>query len=231
MKLNLPGPNLRDSPSHIEVDDLKIKIAARSTYPEIVVMENILDQDECCSLIDMASQRLERSRVADGSPHGYVDERRTSHGVFLSGDSCKLVSKLDERIAKLLNWPIEQMEDLQILRYKAGEQYMPHYDFFDAASRKAPANRAQRIATLVIYLKEADCGGGTIFPMMPLEIFPRRGSGIFFVYPNPDTHQSKRTLHGGSPVITGSKWVATKWLTVGKSEESEANVSNSPYWQ
>lgn len=222
--MNLPGPNLEGSPSHIDVDDLKIKVIARSTYPEIIIMDNILNEEECCSLIDMASHRLERSRVGDGEPGGYIDERRTSHGVFLPGDGCNLVSKLDERIAKLLNWPVNQMEDLQILRYKAGEQYMPHYDFFEAAPRKVLSHRSQRIATLVMYLKEPECGGGTIFPMLPLEIFPRRGSGIFFVYPDPNTHQSKRTLHGGSPVIKGSKWVATKWLNIDKSREGESNV-------
>ncbi|APD13343.1 hypothetical protein RO07_25210 [Pandoraea pulmonicola] len=127
--------------------------------------------------------------------------------------------KVDERIAKLLNWPINQMEDLQILRYEVGEQYEPHYDFLGVNSREALSARGQRIATLVIYLKEPECGGGTVFPMVPLEIYPRQGSGIFFAYPDPKTHRSKRTFHGGSPVIKGSKWVATKWLRIGKFEE------------
>nr|WP_237171377.1 2OG-Fe(II) oxygenase [Pandoraea pulmonicola] len=91
------------------------------------------------------------------------------------------------------------------------------------AGHKALSALERRIATLVIYLKEPECGGGTVFPMAPLEIYPRRGSGIFFAHPDPKTHRSKRTFHGGSPVIKGSKWVATKWLRIGKSEENENN--------
>lgn len=212
--INIPWLNLEKSPSPIEVGEQKIKVIARSNYPEMAIMDNILSEEECCSLIDMASSRLERSRVADSESDGLIDERRTSHGVFLSENSCELVTKVNERIAKLLNWPTNQMEDLQILRYEAGEQYVPHFDFFDEVSCKMPSERAQRIATLVIYLKEPDCGGGTIFPMIPLEIFPRRGSGVFFIYPDPNTRSSRRTLHGGSPVIGGAKWVATKWLNI-----------------
>jgi prolyl 4-hydroxylase len=33
---------------------------------------------------------------------------------------------------------------------------------------------------------------------------------VFFNYSRP--HPDSRSLHGGSPVISGEKWIATKWL-------------------
>jgi prolyl 4-hydroxylase len=33
---------------------------------------------------------------------------------------------------------------------------------------------------------------------------------VFFSYARP--HPDTRTLHGGAPVLSGEKWVATKWL-------------------
>ena len=68
----------------------------------------------------------------------------------------------------------------------------------------------QRVATLVMYLGEPEKGGGTTFPDVHLEVFPKRGHGVFFSYERP--HPSTRTLHGGAPVLAGEKWIATKWL-------------------
>ncbi len=39
------------------------------------------------------------------------------------------------------------------------------------------------------------------------------GHAVFFSYDRP--HPATQTLHGGSPVLEGEKWVATKWLRQG----------------
>jgi prolyl 4-hydroxylase len=39
---------------------------------------------------------------------------------------------------------------------------------------------------------------------------------VFFRYDQP--HPASRTLHGGAPVVTGEKWVATQWLRERKFE-------------
>ncbi len=56
-------------------------------------------------------------------------------------------------------------------------------------------------------------GGATIFPDVGLEVAPVKGHALFFSYDRP--HESTGTLHGGSPVTEGEKWVATKWLREG----------------
>ena len=113
----------------------------------------------------------------------------------------------------MLNWPLEFGEGLQILRYAPGAQYRPHYDYFDPAEPGTATilrRGGQRLATLVIYLQEPEQGGATTFPDVGLEVAPRRGTGVFFSYEQPDS--ATRTLHGGAPVLAGEKWVATKWL-------------------
>jgi prolyl 4-hydroxylase len=40
-----------------------------------------------------------------------------------------------------------------------------------------------------------------------------RGSAVFFSYDRP--HAITKTLHGGTPVLAGEKWVATKWMRQG----------------
>jgi prolyl 4-hydroxylase len=123
------------------------------------------------------------------------------------------VRRLEARIAKLVDWPEINGEGLQILHYRPGAEYKPHYDYFDPAEPGTPSilkRGGQRVATLVMYLSEPAKGGGTVFPDVHLEVAPKRGNAVFFSYDRP--HPATRTLHGGAPVLEGEKWIATKWL-------------------
>ena len=97
-----------------------------------------------------------------------------------------------------------------------GAEYQPHYDYFDPAHVSTPnilKRGGQRVGTLVIYLNTPLAGGSTIFPDIGLDVAPVKGNAVFFSYDRP--HPATQTLHGGSPVIEGEKWVATKWLRQG----------------
>ena len=108
-------------------------------------------------------------------------------------------------------------EGLQVLRYRVGAEYQPHYDYFDPrhASSKAILERGgQRVATLVMYLNTPARGGATVFPDIKLDVMAQKGNAVFFSYDRPDP--ATLTLHGGAPVLEGEKWVATKWLRQGE---------------
>jgi prolyl 4-hydroxylase len=119
-------------------------------------------------------------------------------------------------MAALMNWPLENGEGLQVLRYGPGAEYKPHYDYFDPAHSGTPLilkRGGQRVASLVCYLNTPEHGGETVFPDVQLEVAPVRGNAVFFSYDR--AHPATRTLHGGAPVVAGEKWVATKWLREG----------------
>jgi prolyl 4-hydroxylase len=108
---------------------------------------------------------------------------------------------------------VENGEGLQILHYRPGAEYKPHYDYFDPKEPGTPAilkRGGQRVGTVVVYLSEPAKGGGTTFPDVGLVVAPKRGNAVFFSYDSPDP--SSKTLHGGAPVVAGDKWIATKWL-------------------
>ena len=108
---------------------------------------------------------------------------------------------------------LENGEGVQVLNYQPGAEYKPHYDYFDPAAPGTPTilkRGGQRVGTLVMYLNNPERGGGTTFPDVGLEVAPQRGNAVFFSYDRP--HPSSQTLHGGAPVVSGEKWVATKWL-------------------
>jgi prolyl 4-hydroxylase len=165
----------------------------------------------------LARPRLERSETVDTSTGGSeVNAARTSDGMFFERGEHPVITRLERRIAMLLNWPVEHGEGLQILRYRPGARYEPHYDYFDPEKSGTPRiveRGGQRVGTLVMYLNTPARGGATTFPDAGLEVAPVRGSGVFFSYDRP--HPSTRTLHGGAPVLAGEKWVATKWLREG----------------
>ena len=212
--LPVPEPQLGESPLYLDGGDRRVCVLQNMYNPRVVVFGGLLSDEECEALIEIARPRLARSLTVDTQTGGEeVNADRTSRGMFFRPAENELVRRIESRIARLVNWPEENGEGLQILHYRPGTEYKPHYDYFDPAQPGTPSilqRGGQRVGTLVMYLAEPEKGGGTIFPDVHLEVAPKRGNAVFFTYERP--HPSTRTLHGGSPVLAGEKWIATKWL-------------------
>ncbi|MBL7091417.1 2OG-Fe(II) oxygenase [Acidovorax sp.] len=212
--VRVPEPRLDESPAQVDCGDRTVNVLLAMAQPRIVVFGNLLSSEECDALIAAAEPRMARSlTVATKTGGEEINADRTSDGMFFQRGQSPLIQRIEERIARLLQWPIENGEGLQVLHYRPGAEYKPHYDYFDPAEPGTPSiiqRGGQRVGTLVMYLNTPDKGGGTTFPDVHLEVAPQRGNAVFFSYERP--HPSTRTLHGGAPVIAGDKWIATKWL-------------------
>lgn len=210
----MPEPQMAQSPRQIDVGDRVVDVLLSLSAPRVVVFGGFLSEDECAALIDAARPRLARSLTVENATGGEaVNADRTSNGMFFRRAESELVARIESRIARLLQWPLENGEGVQVLNYQPGAEYKPHYDYFDPAAPGTPSilkRGGQRVGTLVMYLNNPERGGGTTFPDVGLEVAPQRGNAVFFAYDRP--HPSSQTLHGGAPVISGEKWVATKWL-------------------
>ena len=213
----MPAPALDGAPMYLDAGDRKVSVLMHLPQPQIVLFGDFLSKNECDRLVETARPRMQRSLTTDlKTGNDKLDVVRTSRGMFFHRDENPLVRAIEARIARLLAWPVEKGEHLQVLHYRPGDRYEPHYDYFDPAGEGSAAILArggQRIATLLIYLREPGSGGETIFPDTGLRFAPKRGCALFFSYDRP--HPSTKTLHGGAPVIAGEKWVATKWLREG----------------
>jgi len=210
----LPEPQMAGHPRQVDAGDRVVDVLVNMLSPRVVVFGNLLSADECEALIADAEPRLKRSLTVETQTGGEaLNEARTSDGMFFRRGETPIVERIEARIAKLLNWPLEYGEGLQVLHYRPGAEYKPHYDYFNPEEPGTPKilqRGGQRVGTLVMYLNEPTRGGGTTFPDVGLEVAPQRGNAVFFAYDRP--HPSTKTLHGGAPVIEGEKWVATKWL-------------------
>ncbi|WP_353234227.1 2OG-Fe(II) oxygenase [Diaphorobacter ruginosibacter] len=214
----VPGPDLEHSPLLVDVGGRQVEVLMQMAEPRIVLFANLLSREECEALIEAAKPRMARSRTVQTLTGGEeINASRTSEGMFFQRGEIEVVKTLEARIARLLNWPVENGEGLQILHYGPGAEYKPHYDYFDPGEPGTATilkRGGQRVGTLVIYLNNPAKGGGTVFPDVHLEIGPRQGNAVFFSYER--AHPHTRTLHGGSPVVEGEKWIATKWLRQGE---------------
>jgi prolyl 4-hydroxylase len=210
----VPDAKLDESPLYVDAGDCRVAVLQAMYNPRVIVFGGLLSDEECDQLIELARPRLARSlTVANKTGGEEVNADRTSNGMFFQRGENELVSRIEERIGKLVNWPVENGEGLQILHYTPGTEYKPHYDYFDPEQPGTPTilrRGGQRVGTIIMYLHEPEKGGGTSFPDIHMEVAPKRGNAVFFSYERP--HPSTRSLHGGAPVIAGEKWIATKWL-------------------
>jgi prolyl 4-hydroxylase len=210
----VPNPRLEEAPLYLDAGDRKVCVLQAMHNPRVVVFGELLSDEECEALIELAKPRLARSlTVATKTGGEEVNADRTSNGMFFQRGENELVKRIEARIARLVNWPEENGEGLQVLHYRPGTEYKPHYDYFDPIEPGTPTilkRGGQRVGTLIMYLAEPEKGGATSFPDVQLEVAPKRGNAVFFSYER--AHPSTRSLHGGAPVIAGEKWIATKWL-------------------
>ena len=92
-------------------------------------------------------------------------------------------------------------EAIQILEYSPGQRYDFHHDDADNPDLK----EYHRKISVVLYLKNADLGGGTIFPHTTYKPLP----GQALVFPS-----NWCFPHSGEEVTLGTKRVAVTWYYV-----------------
>ena len=212
-----PRPRPRLAGNRLRLSDgCELRIAAQLDHPQVLLYEGLLSPDECRDMMALAETRLSRSTVVDeqlgeARPH----EHRTSAGGFFQRGEHALVARIEARLAELLDWPVENGEGLQVLRYAVGGEYRAHFDWFNPrhpGSERHLRTGGQRVGTCVIYLCEVEDGGGTRFPNLGLEIRPRPGAVLYFANVDASGIEDPSTLHAGVPVLAGVKYIATKWL-------------------
>jgi prolyl 4-hydroxylase len=210
-RIRLPAAGTR-----MRAADREIRLGLVLANPNLAIIEDLLSEQECDKLVQLSLGRLKRSEVVDpGSGRLEISGVRRSEGAHFGYGENAVVARLEARIAALTGIPIPNGEPLQLLHYPAGGEYEPHHDYFDPAHAGAAqqlARGGQRVATLVMYLREPQEGGDTYFPELELSVRPRKGSAVYFEYCNSSGELDARCLHAGMPVIRGDKWIATKWL-------------------
>ena len=199
----------------IVADGRAINVVLSLQRPTVALCTGVLSADECDAIIAYANDRgLSPSTVVDpatGAPVPHPE--RTSHGLMLKRGETALVSAIERRLGALTHWPVTHGEGLQILRYRNGQEYRPHFDAFPESNAGDVHTRrgGQRVNTVLVYLQTPDEGGATSFPVAGLDLRPSQGDAIVFRNVTRTGKCDQASLHSGVPVISGDKVVMTLW--------------------
>jgi len=200
--------------------------------PRAYMLRGILTDEECEYLIKISESSLLASGVVDNETgESKMSEVRTSEGTFFQRHHDDTISRIEAKIAGVTMIPERDGEGLQILRYKIGQKYDAHHDYFHDNVNGNAAHGGQRVATLLMYLTTPEEGGETIFPngktpadhnpadwsecaKGKLGVKPKRGDAMLFYSLTPDGRKDPSSLHGSCPVVRGVKYSATRWMHV-----------------
>jgi prolyl 4-hydroxylase len=158
-----------------------------------VCIEKFISENDCNHLISTYSNKTKRSATISG-----VHNSRTSSTYFLS-DSDMIVKSIKQKASEYLKVPIENIENIQFLKYEKGEEYKYHNDYF--AGENVPN---QRVHTILVYLNtlKSEDGGETSFFYHKLKISPKQGMAVWFRNMTDDGQLVFESLHSGEPIKT-----------------------------
>eukprot|EP00980_Cylindrotheca_fusiformis_P003100 scaffold720_cov114-Cylindrotheca_fusiformis.AAC.8 len=189
---------------------LPMRLRLMHQSPPVLAIDNFLASDECKEVKSAISSG---HKVSSATFAGALSTRTSTSWFCNFCDVPLLLAKAN----KILNIPLETMEEPQIVRYQRGQEFSWHYDEVPA---KNLGNGGQRLATLLVYLNdvESGSGGGTIFRDMsyqlePLVMQPKEGSALLFFPAFANGKPDDRTLHRSEPMSgPGEKWIFQMWI-------------------
>lgn len=195
--------------ARLTADPMVARIDAVS-FP-LFARQALLSEAECTALITMIDACAEPSALFSDS--GDPEFRTSSSGNVDRWHP--LVRDIDRRICDLLGLAEETGETIQGQRYRVGEQFKPHHDFFfegepywDMATRVG----GQRSWTAMVYLNKPEAGGETAFPHFGIAVPPIAGMLLAWNNMDAEGRPAMATLHAGLPVVAGTKYIITKWF-------------------
>ncbi len=171
---------------------------------------NILNKDECSELITLSSNKLFGATTLGA----YIKEYRTAENTWLF-ETTELTEKIKKIVSEKTKLPIENQEQIHIVKYNVGGEYKEHHDFFhpntdyyDSQIKRG----GQRIYSCLFYLNDNFKGGETDFPKINYRTTPQLGKLVVWKNLNDDNTLNYDSLHAGLPVVEGEKWICIIWV-------------------
>lgn len=177
-------------------------------------LDNFLTPEECTDLIGLIEQEKRRSTVADPDDSGLIGNYRTSSTASLSQLKHPVINTVNNKLRNLLDLDLFLGEAIQGQKYKPGEYYKEHNDYFHPGTAELKTYTewmGQRTWTTMIYLNDVEKGGETYFKRLNCKFKPKEGTVVFWSNLYRDGKVNPKTLHEALPPITGNKYIITKW--------------------
>lgn len=181
-----------------------------SNQLDIFVAREFLTPAECKGLMALIdAERIPSQLLAPSAD----PEFRTSESCNLS-PSEPLVQQVERKINALLGIEPMHGETIQGQRYAVGQQFKQHHDFFYTTEAYWPEmekSGGQRTWTAMVFLNAPEEGGQTAFEKAGIKIAPRAGNLLAWNNLDGIGQPNPYSLHQGCPVVSGVKYIITKW--------------------
>lgn len=177
---------------------------------DLFVVRGVLSPAECAGIMEVIDTDLIPSKLMAPTPDR---EFRTSQTCNLNPHD-PVVAEVDRKIREVVGIQAELGETIQGQRYAVGQQFKPHWDFFLPTEPYWPdveRSGGQRTWTAMAFLNEPEAGGHTVFTEAGVSIRPRTGNLLVWNNLTPEGELNHRSMHSGSPVAAGTKYILTKW--------------------
>lgn len=181
---------------------------------QIYALHNFLAPGECNELIKLIDKVKRKSTVANKSDSNVINNHRTSSTADLHSCKVPIVSKVNYKLAELLDLDPNLGEGLQGQKYLPGQYYRSHTDYFRRFSPEFKTYTelmGQRTWTTMVYLNDVEEGGETYFKYLYLKTKPKQGTVVFWNNLFKNGKPNQKTLHEALPPKSGSKYIITKW--------------------
>jgi prolyl 4-hydroxylase len=185
--------------------------------PRIFTLDEFVSSGESSHLMTLASINLQPAQA------GTRDRLSQEHSAF-SGAAATfhtslcdpVVRNLERRIGAAFGLPPSHVEPVSVLRYQGGDSYAAHVDYFDAArlarNREIGDLAGQRVASFLVYLRAPEAGGETQYLKIDRKIAGRERMALCHFNCDAKGEPDPMTLHTGTPVTKGEKWLARTTL-------------------
>lgn len=180
---------------------------------DIIEIQNFLTNEECDKIIELSKGNMFSSKVYSQNEDLYDNKTRISQQCWLN-DNDSFIKYISDKVKSYTNTHNNYLEELQVVNYKPGGFFTPHYDacvgnnsYCERMNDKGP-----RYLTVLFYLNDNFEGGETIFPKINKLVKPEKGKAIIFQNVDNNGVIITQALHGGEPVKNGEKWIANKWI-------------------
>ena len=212
----LPLSVLDADSNMVDAGDKWVQVLAHQNNLQKVVFGNLLSSAECDTLIEQAKQRLLPALIGEALP--------SCQGMVFERSENAVLQRIEARIAKLLNWPAQNGEGLQILHYPARPsevlledsdarnsqtQNQPFAPLTGVRVSGLPMRAGRRVAVVAIYLSQPDAACLSDWKELDMTTQLRRGNALFESYPTPDPNAA---LPHSFKLPQDSAWIAIKWL-------------------
>ncbi|GCC52874.1 hypothetical protein SanaruYs_31130 [Chryseotalea sanaruensis] len=199
--------SLNQSGEELYLENKEIENSLKNIYKGSVrIIDNFISNEDCDFIIDYcdSNELFARSKVdiANGQDD-IVHPVRTSYSALIEDRNISALNNLYSKVSQFTGSLVNNIENIQCVRYGPGEQFGVHFDS-DITNR--------RLYTLLIYLNDNYQAGETYFPEIDLKITPKKGRCLMFRNVDESYNKILHSVHSGLPTTSGVKYACNIWV-------------------